>query len=269
MSRGWEAEAGGEAGKVCGASCAACAAWLVTSHCHARQLAPSGRAGPAPSLRAHPRPALPTLCRGHGARARGVPRLPQAAAAQDLHLWQGPPALTLASPGRAHSASGARCRMRAQMCTRFPVSPASPTLVHSVLKSRGCKHHGGSTAPWVLLVALLPSSPPLPSAPTPVTTCLLHCFLSPCAQVWIMAAQFEIRQLRLDAARKILGMAIGMCPKVGARPAQPPPPASTQPTPCLRSKRGSPSAMPRMPLHRVPVETKLRCAASSSCTMSA
>lgn len=33
-----------------------------------------------------------------------------------------------------------------------------------------------------------------------------------------MAAQFEIRQLRLDAARKILGMAIGMCPKVRARP---------------------------------------------------
>ena len=32
-------------------------------------------------------------------------------------------------------------------------------------------------------------------------------------QVWLMAAQFEIRQLRLDAARKILGLAIGMCPK--------------------------------------------------------
>jgi hypothetical protein len=31
-----------------------------------------------------------------------------------------------------------------------------------------------------------------------------------------MAAQFEIRQLRLDAARKILGMALGMCPKVGS-----------------------------------------------------
>ena len=33
-------------------------------------------------------------------------------------------------------------------------------------------------------------------------------------KVWIMAAQFEVRQLRLDAARKILGMALGMCPKV-------------------------------------------------------
>lgn len=33
------------------------------------------------------------------------------------------------------------------------------------------------------------------------------------AKVWIMAAQFEIRQLRLDAARKIMGTAIGMCPK--------------------------------------------------------
>ena len=33
------------------------------------------------------------------------------------------------------------------------------------------------------------------------------------AKVWIMAAQFEIRQLRLDSARKILGTAIGLCPK--------------------------------------------------------
>ena len=32
-------------------------------------------------------------------------------------------------------------------------------------------------------------------------------------QVWIMAAQFEVRQLRLPAARKLLGTAIGMCPK--------------------------------------------------------
>ena len=34
-----------------------------------------------------------------------------------------------------------------------------------------------------------------------------------CAQMWVLAAQFEVRQLRLDAARKILGMAIGMAPK--------------------------------------------------------
>ena len=33
------------------------------------------------------------------------------------------------------------------------------------------------------------------------------------AQIWIMAAQFEIRQMRLPAARKLLGTAIGMCPK--------------------------------------------------------
>ena len=33
------------------------------------------------------------------------------------------------------------------------------------------------------------------------------------SKVWIMASQFEIRQKRLDAARKILGMAIGMHPK--------------------------------------------------------
>jgi len=34
------------------------------------------------------------------------------------------------------------------------------------------------------------------------------------AQMWVLAAHFEVRQLRLDAARKILGMAIGMAPKV-------------------------------------------------------
>ena len=32
-------------------------------------------------------------------------------------------------------------------------------------------------------------------------------------QVWILAAQFEIRQLQLTSARKILGTGIGMCPK--------------------------------------------------------
>lgn len=33
------------------------------------------------------------------------------------------------------------------------------------------------------------------------------------AKLWVFAAQFEIRQKRLDSARKILGMAIGMVPK--------------------------------------------------------
>lgn len=33
------------------------------------------------------------------------------------------------------------------------------------------------------------------------------------AKVWLMAAQFEIRQGQLTAARKMLGRAIGMCPK--------------------------------------------------------
>ena len=33
------------------------------------------------------------------------------------------------------------------------------------------------------------------------------------SKIWIMAATFEIRQKRLDAARKILGMAIGLAPK--------------------------------------------------------
>lgn len=33
------------------------------------------------------------------------------------------------------------------------------------------------------------------------------------AKIWIFAAQFEIRQKRLEAARKILGMAIGMVAK--------------------------------------------------------
>jgi crooked neck len=33
------------------------------------------------------------------------------------------------------------------------------------------------------------------------------------SKIWVMAAQFEIRQKRLDAARKILGLAIGLAPK--------------------------------------------------------
>ena len=33
------------------------------------------------------------------------------------------------------------------------------------------------------------------------------------AKVWLMKAQFEIRQMELQAARKTMGMAIGMCPK--------------------------------------------------------
>ncbi|KAJ5562021.1 RNA-processing protein HAT helix [Penicillium sp. DV-2018c] len=33
------------------------------------------------------------------------------------------------------------------------------------------------------------------------------------AKVWLMKAQFEIRQMQLQAARKTLGQAIGMCPK--------------------------------------------------------
>lgn len=37
--------------------------------------------------------------------------------------------------------------------------------------------------------------------------------VGPVLQIWLMAAQFEVRQLRLDAARKILGMALGLCPK--------------------------------------------------------
>lgn len=33
------------------------------------------------------------------------------------------------------------------------------------------------------------------------------------AKLWITFARFEVRQLKLPAARKILGTAIGMCPK--------------------------------------------------------
>lgn len=33
------------------------------------------------------------------------------------------------------------------------------------------------------------------------------------AKIWLMAAQFEIRQLNIDRARRILGSAIGMAPK--------------------------------------------------------
>ena len=32
-------------------------------------------------------------------------------------------------------------------------------------------------------------------------------------QIWILAAQFEVRQLRMVEARKILGMSLGLCPK--------------------------------------------------------
>ncbi len=33
------------------------------------------------------------------------------------------------------------------------------------------------------------------------------------AKVWLMKAQFEVRQMQLQAARKTLGQAIGMCLK--------------------------------------------------------
>lgn len=33
------------------------------------------------------------------------------------------------------------------------------------------------------------------------------------AKIWILAASFEIRQMKLESARKLLGMAIGMAPK--------------------------------------------------------
>lgn len=33
------------------------------------------------------------------------------------------------------------------------------------------------------------------------------------AKLWLMFAKFEIRRLDLPAARKIMGAAIGMCPK--------------------------------------------------------
>ena len=33
------------------------------------------------------------------------------------------------------------------------------------------------------------------------------------AKLWVMAARFEVRRLDLMAARKMLGTAIGMCPK--------------------------------------------------------
>ena len=33
------------------------------------------------------------------------------------------------------------------------------------------------------------------------------------AKAWIMSAKFEVRRLDLSAARRLLGTAIGMCPK--------------------------------------------------------
>lgn len=37
------------------------------------------------------------------------------------------------------------------------------------------------------------------------------------AKVWVQFAEFEVRQQDLDAARKVLGMAIGLCPKEKVR----------------------------------------------------
>nr|CAD1834475.1 unnamed protein product [Ananas comosus var. bracteatus] len=42
---------------------------------------------------------------------------------------------------------------------------------------------------------------------------LISCMKVSFAKIWIMAAQFEIRQMNLEAARKILGNAIGIAPK--------------------------------------------------------
>lgn len=33
------------------------------------------------------------------------------------------------------------------------------------------------------------------------------------AKIWLLSAQFEIRQMNVQAARKLLGRAIGQCPK--------------------------------------------------------
>jgi len=33
------------------------------------------------------------------------------------------------------------------------------------------------------------------------------------AKLWLMYARFEVRRLDLPAARKVLGAAVGMCPK--------------------------------------------------------
>jgi crooked neck len=33
------------------------------------------------------------------------------------------------------------------------------------------------------------------------------------AKLWLMYARFEVRRLDLPAARKVLGTAVGMCPK--------------------------------------------------------
>lgn len=37
------------------------------------------------------------------------------------------------------------------------------------------------------------------------------------AKVWVQFAEFELRQLELDAARKVMGTAIGMAPKEKVR----------------------------------------------------
>lgn len=79
--------------------------------------------------------------------------------------------------------------------------PACTGLGAQKCWSRACLQ-----APLPLSIQLQRTSPSPGSLPLHNTCSAL--------QIWIMAAQFEIRQLRLDAARKILGMALGMCPKV-------------------------------------------------------
>lgn len=62
-------------------------------------------------------------------------------------------------------------------------------------------------------------SPPSPSPPRPCCLAPRACLkliphqLFTFAKIWLLAAKLEIRARRLDAARRILGTAIGMAPK--------------------------------------------------------
>lgn len=64
---------------------------------------------------------------------------------------------------------------------------------------------------------------------------LAHQARAAVAQMWVLAAHFEVRQLRLDAARKILGMAIGMAPKARTEAQAP---SKSRPEASMLSVRG-------------------------------
>lgn len=91
-----------------------------------------------------------------------------------------------------------------------------------VLRSRSCKLLALVRWGWASTVrgGALTAGPALPLACLEGRTAhhacaaCTPCSLSPsCTQLWLLAANLEVRCKRLDAARRILGMGVGMAPK--------------------------------------------------------